>query len=61
MLKCYECGCIFDEDEADERSECVGEFWGSPAYQSFMVCPECGSDEIDDYEEENEEDENDDE
>ena len=56
-LICQECGAIFSEDEAGSRSECVGEFWGTPAYMSFMECPECGSDCIDDYKETDEEDE----
>lgn len=59
MLKCCDCGCVFDEDDADKRSECVGEFWGSPAYDSYLVCPDCGSDDIEDYEEEESEDEED--
>ena len=54
--KCNNCGETFDEDDAEERRDCVGEFWGSPAYDSVMVCPECGSDEI----EETDEGENDD-
>lgn len=59
MIKCCECGEIFEDDEVESRSECVGEFWGSPAYMSIDVCPFCGSDEIEDYEEEQEEDEED--
>lgn len=37
---CTSCGEIFDEP--DSYSECVGEFWGSPAYQEFAECPYCG-------------------
>lgn len=59
MYKCHECGCIFDEDDAGERRESVGEFWGSPSYQSIMVCPECDSDEIDETDEEDEEEDED--
>lgn len=47
--KCYDCDEIFDEDDAGSRSECVGEFWGSPAYESYMVCPNCGSDDLEEY------------
>ena len=58
--KCCNCDCVFDEQDAGERSECVGEFWGSPAYQTYMVCPECDSEEIDEYtEDEEQEDEED--
>lgn len=59
-LKCYDCGAIFDEEDADERRECVGEFWGSPAYDSYLVCPCCGSDDLEDYEEDEEEPEEED-
>ena len=48
-MKCYECGRIFDEDDAECRQEYVGEFWGAPAYQNINVCPHCGSDEISDF------------
>ena len=37
---CTSCGEIFDEPET--YSECVGEFWGAPAYQDFAECPYCG-------------------
>ena len=50
ILKCYECGHIFKEEDAGTRSENVGEFWGAPAYMDFNVCPECDSDEIDEFE-----------
>lgn len=49
MLKCYDCGEIFSEDEADTKSENVGEFWGAPAYMDYNACPRCGSTEIDEY------------
>lgn len=55
-LKCYECGAIFDEDDAETRRECVGEFWGSPAYESYSICPVCHSDDLEEYEESEEED-----
>ena len=58
MLICNDCGEIFDDDDLESRSECVGEFWGSPAYDSYGVCPYCGSDDYEEYvEEEEEEDE----
>ncbi len=37
---CTSCGEIFDEPET--YSECIGEFWGAPAYQDFAECPYCG-------------------
>ena len=51
-IRCYDCGHIFDEDDADSRRYYVGEFWGAPAYDYEAVCPECGSDAIEEYEEE---------
>lgn len=52
--KCCDCGKEFDEPGSYE--ECMGEFWGSPAYQTFYVCPVCGSDDYEENEEEEEED-----
>lgn len=46
--KCNECGNEFDEP--DTYTECMGEFWGVPAYEEFGCCPRCKSD---DYEEVN--------
>ena len=37
---CTDCGRVFDEPYS--FTECVGEFWGAPAYQSFSECPFCG-------------------
>jgi len=42
---CTDCGRYFDDEEADYRQECVGEFWGTPAYETFMMCPHCRSEE----------------
>lgn len=44
--KCNDCEREFNEPDSYE--ECMGEFWGSPAYETFYCCPFCGSD---DYEE----------
>lgn len=57
--KCESCGHEFEEDEMITVQECVGEFWGVPAYESWGACPRCKSTDI--YEvEEDEEDEEDD-
>lgn len=48
-LICNDCGEIFNEDEA-ERYEYMTLYWGSPAYQVILVCPCCGSDDLEDYE-----------
>lgn len=47
-FKCYTCGEVFENCDADSRTENVGEFWGTPAYETYPVCPYCGSDELDD-------------
>ena len=47
--KCWSCGHIFDEDEADTRTE-HEEFWGAPCSIEYMTCPECGEDISDDDE-----------
>lgn len=57
MFKCMDCGAVFEEPR--HVRECVGEFWGAPAYDDFAYCPACGSDEYDDFDDE--EDEEDDE
>ena len=54
--KCDDCGEIFDSDNAEETSECVGEFWGAPAYMKFMICPYCRSRDIYEYHESEESD-----
>lgn len=44
MYKCTCCKAIFDEPGI--RYEKVGECHGSPAYEPWAICPECGSDEF---------------
>ena len=44
MYYCCECDSCFDAGDAREVRECVGEFWGTPAYETYNVCPYCGSD-----------------
>lgn len=59
-FKCCECGEIFDEDNSETVRQCVGEFWGAPAYDDFIGCPNCRNTEIERYDEdedENQEDE----
>lgn len=56
---CTNCERFINEEDIDTRQECMGSFWGSPAYETFAICPHCGSDEVineEDMEEENEED-----
>ena len=44
MIICGECGKRFDEDDIETYEECVGEYWGQPAYETFGICPYCKSD-----------------
>lgn len=51
-MRCYNCGHIFNEEDAEQRFDNVGEFWGAPAYMGFSICPKCNSDEIEEVEDE---------
>ena len=42
MLRCLECGHIFEEGERHEWKETRGEYWGQPAYETVVGCPICG-------------------
>lgn len=53
--KCYDCGEVFDGEDADTVSECVGEFWGTPAYMDYVACPFCRSTDVTEYTESDEE------
>ena len=48
-FKCQDCHAVFTEDEAGSERDFVGYYGNQSAYQYYMVCPECGSDCIDDY------------
>lgn len=54
-FECCDCGEIFDEDDADSRRICLEEEYGVASmfpdrhYQDIMVCPHCGSEELDEY------------
>lgn len=49
MLKCEECGLIFDDDELAEWNEDRGEFWGQPCFQTVQGCPHCYSGAVIEY------------
>lgn len=42
MLKCLECGHIFEDGEQRKWKEQIGEFWGQPVYETLIGCPNCG-------------------
>ena len=52
MYRCDDCGLIFEEPRTVR--ECMGECWGVAAYEEFDVCPRCGGDYGECYEDEEE-------
>ena len=48
--RCCNCGAVFNKEDAEGKREYVGEFWGTPAYDTIDVCPECDSEELEDFE-----------
>lgn len=59
MIKCSDCGAAFEDYETKTRLEYISEFWGAPAYAEISVCPCCGSDEIEEFEEDEDPGDND--
>ena len=55
--RCCNCGKVFPCEEAGFQRVYVGEFWGTPAYEMTDVCPDCDSDELEEYEGDEEEEE----
>lgn len=55
MLKCEDCGAIFEEDELATWQESRGEFWGSSCYETMQGCPHCFSGAVEEYDGEDEE------
>lgn len=56
-LKCENCGEVFREEDADTQQECVGDFWGSPAYMYYNACPTCGSTDLEETSDDEEDEE----
>jgi len=61
MYRCPDCGLEFETPV--RVRECIGEFWGAPAYEEYSTCPRCEcehyeeiKDDDEDEEEEEEED-----
>lgn len=44
MYRCNRCGTEFEEPATKQESR--GEFWGTPAYEEFSICPCCKSDDF---------------
>lgn len=49
MLKCEECGAIFEEDELASWNEDRGEFWGQRCFETMQGCPHCFSGAVIEY------------
>lgn len=47
MLMCINCKSVFDEDNVHFAKELLGECFGFPVYDTYSVCPDCGSDLVD--------------
>lgn len=63
MMICADCGEIFEDDEVVVASVCWEDYYGvggsfqNKNYGSMATCPYCGSDELEDYYEEDEDEE----
>ena len=47
--RCLDCGAIFKVEDSLTVEECVGEFWGQPAYERWAACPHCKSTDLEEY------------
>lgn len=63
MLVCNTCGQVLSEDELEYERVCWEEYYGvgsmfpNKNYGDIGVCPVCGSDNLDEYFEDDEDDE----
>lgn len=61
MFRCGGCGCVFADDEVQYERVCWEDYYGvggmfdSRNYGDLMTCPHCGSDDIEELDEEDEE------
>ena len=46
QIHCNDCGMDFDPDELSSYTEHIGDCFGFPAYQTYSVCPLCGSEDL---------------
>lgn len=44
MFYCENCNKVFDEPKAVD--ECIGEYWGTLAFETFYYCPHCDDEAI---------------
>ena len=63
MMRCAECEAIFEDGDIVYETVCWEDYYGvssmfeSKHYGSVATCPHCGSEEIEDYWEDDEDDE----
>lgn len=63
MIKCMDCGEVFEEDEVVYERVCWEDYYGVSSmfrnknYGSIATCPCCGSEELEEYYDDDEEEE----
>lgn len=55
--RCDNCGAELEEDEVKAIEDPRGEFWGMPCSETIYVCPVCGTDALEEEDDENGENE----
>jgi len=45
QMRCENCGWVGSDADLGTHREHRGEFWGAPAWETWSVCPCCGSEE----------------
>ena len=46
MYRCLTCGAAFTGEDAKEYDEVIGDFWGTPALDTFRLCPHCDNEDV---------------
>lgn len=49
MQRCDNCGNVFEPDDDCIRSELVERFQGYELWEHYFVCPECNSEDIEEF------------
>ena len=48
-VKCWDCGYVYDLEDAPTESVLVDSGESYKYYETYHVCPECGSEDYDDF------------
>lgn len=51
MFECMRCSCVFEKYQADIYTDVLCVIDGRPYAENIYVCPDCGSDDIEEREE----------